>query len=67
MEEWATSTSLNLLLHSWMSAPIRFAYHDPRSEGRGYVTLVWVVYLVSCKESRWVTLLHQSFSSVASF
>lgn len=65
MEEWATSTSLNL--RSWMSATIRYAYYDPLSEGRGYVTLVWVVYLVSCKASRWETLLHLSFSSVASF
>lgn len=67
MEEWATSTSLNLLLRSQMSATIRFAYYDPRSEGRGYVTLVWVVYLVSCKVSRWGILLRLSFSSVAFF
>jgi len=67
VEEWATSISLNLLLHSWMSATIHFVYYDLRFEGRGYVILAWVVYLVSCMASRWETLLHLSFSSAASF
>jgi len=51
-----------------MFVTTRFVYYyDPGSEGRDCVTLVWVVYLVVCKVSRWVTLLRLSFSYVASF